>query len=143
MFSSLNPNQFWKRWHISLTSWLRDYIHFPLALRFIRREIHFSYKNGSILITWFLSGLWHGANYTFIVWGMYWSIILIIYKYLKPKNYEDNKIINLIKILWMNLIVMISYVFFRNETLTDSFNYFISMLSKISIPSSQRRVSYM
>ena len=133
-YFSSNPNQFWDRWHISLTSWLRDYIYNPLALNIIRKGNSFFYLNVALVITWFFTGLWHGANYTFIAWGMYWCLILLIYKYIKSPNKVRTKLMSLVNIFFMNLIVMFSWIFFRSETILDAFNFLVGIVTRISMP---------
>jgi D-alanyl-lipoteichoic acid acyltransferase DltB (MBOAT superfamily) len=70
------PSAFWKNWHISLSSWLRDYLYIPLGGN--RKGTLLTYRN--LLITMFLGGLWHGAGWTFIIWGLYQGFILIIFR---------------------------------------------------------------
>ena len=85
-FINNGMSDFWRKWHISLTSWFKDYIYIPLGgnrCRNLRNIIN-------ILIVWLLTGLWHGANYTFIIWGLFFGIILILEKYLF-KNYRTRK----------------------------------------------------
>ena len=115
-----NISEFWKKWHISLSTWFRDYIYFPLGgsqgnrVSIIR----------NVVIVFALSGLWHGANWTFVVWGLYNGLLLIVYHILKLKlkQYKASKV------LWMNSLLTFSlitfgWIFFRSETLNDSFNY--------------------
>jgi len=100
---------FWRRWHISLSSWFRDYIYIPLggnrvsAIKNIR----------NILIVWLLTGLWHGAAWNFIIWGLYFGILLIIEKKFLLKYIE--KLPNIIRILYTNFIVMISFIIFNGN----------------------------
>ena len=137
-FFASNPNQFWDRWHISLTSWLRDYLYNPLALKFIRRGNSFFSINAALVITWLFTGLWHGANYTFIAWGLYWCFILLIYNYYKSsKNISFNGR-NLVSVIFMNFLVMISWIFFRSNSIADSIRYLFKMLNTISIPDNNR-----
>ncbi len=75
-YCSTNPVEFWQRWHISLSSWLRDYLYIPLGGN--RQSVAMTYRN--LLLTMLLGGLWHGASWTFIVWGAYHGILLIAYR---------------------------------------------------------------
>ena len=101
---------FWRRWHISLSSWFRDYIYIPLGgnrvsnLKWIR----------NILIVWFLTGFWHGASWNFILWGLYFGIILIIEKKFLKKYLDKTKII---KYIYTSLIVIISFLIFNSTSL--------------------------
>ena len=102
---------FWRRWHISLSSWFRDYVYIPLGgnRKGLKRQII------NISIVWFLTGLWHGANWNFIIWGLYFGIILIIEKLFLFKVLEKTpKIINRIYVLF---IVLISFIIFSNENM--------------------------
>lgn len=100
---------FWRRWHISLSSWFRDYIYIPLGgsrvnkIKWIR----------NILIVWFLTGLWHGAAWNFIIWGVYFGILLIIEKIFLEKYL--NKIPKVISGIYTLIIVMISFIIFSGE----------------------------
>ena len=72
---------FWRRWHISLSSWFRDYVYIPLGGNRCSKGRHIF----NLMVVWSLTGLWHGANWTFIVWGMYFGVLLITEKYLLAK----------------------------------------------------------
>lgn len=79
-YFSTNPREFWQRWHISLSTWLRDYLYIPLGGNKNGKKAE--YRN--IAITMFLGGLWHGASWTFVLWGMYQGLLLIIHRLLQP-----------------------------------------------------------
>ena len=102
---------FWRRWHISLSSWFKDYVYIPLGgnRKGLKRQII------NILIVWFLTGLWHGANWNFIIWGLYFSLILLIEKIFLLKYLEKApKVINRMYVLF---VVLISFIIFSNENL--------------------------
>ena len=102
---------FWRRWHMSLSFWFKDYVYIPLGgnRKGIRRQII------NILVVWFLTGFWHGANWNFIIWGMYFGLILLIEKVFLLKVLDETpKIINRIYVLF---IVLISFIIFSNENL--------------------------
>lgn len=100
---------FWRRWHISLSTWFRDYIYIPLGgnrvtkIKWIR----------NILIVWLLTGLWHGAEWNFVLWGLYFGIILIIEKLFLEK-YLD-KLPQILSRVYTLLIVMISFIIFNGD----------------------------
>lgn len=100
---------FWRRWHISLSSWFRDYIYIPLGgnrvnkMKWIR----------NILIVWLLTGLWHGAALNFIIWGLYFGFLLIIEKIFLGKYL--NKLPNFLSRIYVLLIVMISFIIFSGN----------------------------
>ncbi|MDZ4725611.1 MAG: MBOAT family O-acyltransferase [Leptospira sp.] len=78
-FFASNPVMFWQRWHISLSSWLRDYVYIPLG----GNRDGFLKQNINILIVWILGGLWHGATYGYLVWGFYLGLCIIVYNIIK------------------------------------------------------------
>ncbi len=104
---------FWKRWHISLSSWFRDYIYIPLGGN---RTTKFKWIR-NILIVWLLTGLWHGAAWNFIVWGLYFGILLILEKIILEKYL--NKCHKVISKLYTLIIVMISFIIFSGENMND------------------------
>ena len=153
-YFSVNIVDFWKKWHISLTSWFRDYVFMPLAfsvswriksekVMFIRSDMVI-YIVASV-ITWFLTGLWHGANYTFLVWGMIHGLVLIIYRWqIKPREKlfkklnisSKSKTILFAESLITLFIILIAWVFFRSNTVSDAVSYISVIFSKslLSIP---------
>ncbi len=83
-----NPRDFWRRWHISLSSWLRDYIYIPLGGN--RKGRLITYRN--VLITMSLCGIWHGASWNFVLWGIYQGIILVVYNWMSKRiNFQLSK----------------------------------------------------
>jgi alginate O-acetyltransferase complex protein AlgI len=83
LFKATNPSEFWKRWHISLSTWLRDYVYIPLGGN--RNGIF--YQNMNLMIVWILGGLWHGATYGYLIWGIYCGLQVVIYNvYAENKN---------------------------------------------------------
>lgn len=153
-YFSKDITEFWKRWNISLTIWFRDYIFLPIAFsltRRIKREKFFFinkelvvYSVG-IIVTWSLTGLWHGANYTFIVWGMIQGLLLIIYhwsnkprkKLLRKINIKKNNLILVsAELIFTLIVIMFSWIFFRSDDLQTAFSYIsgIFSLSILSLP---------
>ncbi|MBF0595052.1 MAG: MBOAT family protein [Candidatus Omnitrophica bacterium] len=78
-YFATNPTEFWKRWHMTLSSWLRDYLYIPLGGN--RRSTLITFRN--LMITMLLGGLWHGASWTFVIWGAYHGLLLSIHKAVK------------------------------------------------------------
>lgn len=106
--STYSVTSFWRKWHISLSSWFKDYIYIPLGGN--RKGKFRKYFN--IFVVWFLTGLWHGASWNFILWGLYFGTILVIEKRFLLKFFEKHKIIgNMVT----NILVVIGFVFFYNE----------------------------
>jgi alginate O-acetyltransferase complex protein AlgI len=153
-YFSSNIVDFWKRWHISLTSWFRDYIFFPVSAAFSWRI-----KNGKVLaiktdifiyvavslLTWFLTGLWHGSNYTFILWGMIHGLFLIMYQLQKaPRKIlfkrlgirGGNKAVVMADTISTLGVVTIAWVIFRAKNIHEGFSYLSVIFSKslFSIP---------
>ena len=115
-YMATSITDFWRRWHISLSSWFRDYIYIPLGGN--RKGVKKQIRN--ILIVWLLTGLWHGANYTFIVWGLLFGIMLIIEKFILSKYLKNTPYI--IKRIYTLFIVLISFVIFRSDNINEAFN---------------------
>ena len=112
---------FWRRWHISLSSWFRDYVYIPLGGSRVSR-----FKNiRNILIVWTLTGLWHGASWNFIIWGLYFAILLILEKFIFKSL--QNKSPRIIKHIITLFLIIISWVIFKIENLTDLVNILKTM----------------
>ena len=127
---------FWRRWHISLTKWMTDYVFIPLS--FLLRKWGECGFIVAIFVNMLVVGLWHGANWTFIAWGAY-NAILYLTHVLLNKNYkykgkvEDNRMLPSLKdfVLMFKtfLLVVLGGIFFRAETIEDAWHYFVSLLS--------------
>lgn len=127
--------EFWRRWHISLSSWFRDYIYIPLGGS--RKSKIVSIRN--IFIIFLLSGFWHGANWTFIFWGLLHALFFIPL-FIQNKNRNNieiisdvdfkSKSIELLKIVMTFSLVTFAWIFFRSSSLTESFSYITHIFSK-------------
>ena len=140
-YFSRNIGEFWRRWHISLSTWFRDYIYIPLGgskqgkLKSIR----------NIFVIFLVSGFWHGANWTFIVWGLYHSILFLpSFLFNTNRNYTssiigENSFLPTIKELLQVgitfLLVSIGWVFFRSENINNSFKFLNQMFTDFSLKS--------
>ncbi len=118
-YISKSISEFWRRWHISLGSWFRDYVYFPLGGS--KCSTVKVYRN--LFIVWFLTGLWHGASYNFILWGLYFFVLIALEKTI----FKDIKLNNSIKMLGTFILTLIGWVLFRAETLTIAINYYKNM----------------
>ena len=131
-YFSKTVSEFWRRWHISLGRWFRDYIYIPLGgnrvskIKWIR----------NIFVVWLLTGIWHGSTWNFLIWGLYYGTILVISKLLTPvynKFYENfpklikSKVYTLFQICRTFGIVLIGYFVFSVDTLTKSIQMFKNM----------------
>jgi alginate O-acetyltransferase complex protein AlgI len=116
-YLSTSLTEFWRRWHISLSTWFRDYIYIPMGgNKTSTKKMFFT-----ILLVFFLSGLWHGAKYTFIVWAMIHAVFLISEHLLKRRNEKPVNIFSrIIKTAYVFLITTIAWVFFRSQTVDDA-----------------------
>lgn len=117
-YISTSITEFWRRWHISLSSWFRDYIYIPLGGNrcTIPRQIL------NLFTVWLLTGIWHGANWTYILWGIYYGILQIIEKFIIS---DDNlkKIPMWIRYITTMLLVIFGWVLFRAESISDAWTY--------------------
>ena len=100
---------FWRRWHISLSTWFRDYIYIPLGGNRVNKLKWFR----NIIIVWLLTGLWHGAEWNFIIWGLYFGILLIVEKIFLLEYLQKSP--KLITRIYTNFIVMISFIIFNGN----------------------------
>lgn len=112
---------FWKRWHISLTSWFREYVYFPLGGNRVENQDKII---RNLFIVWLLTGIWHGANNTFIVWGMYYFIIQLAERFI---GYTDKITKKSIRHLYTLLIVNFGWVIFRAQDIYQAGNFFSNM----------------
>ena len=139
-YFSRNIGEFWRRWHISLSTWFRDYLYIPLGGSKKGKRISLI----NIFIIFLVSGFWHGANWTFIVWGLFHSILFIPSFIFKTNRKYVSSIIaenslmpspkEFIQVGTTFILVTIGWVFFRSETIGDSFNYIINMTQNFQIP---------
>ena len=106
-FASKFVTEFWRRWHISLGSWFRDYVYIPMGGNRVGRFRHFF----NILTVWFLTGFWHGADWTFIIWGLYFAALLLIEKSF-PKKIKD-KAPAFIGHIYLIFAVLVGFVIFN------------------------------
>ncbi len=114
---SYSISEFWKRWHISLSSFIRDYLFIPInKLLNIGPHVKNNYYYLSIFICFLLSGLWHGPNYTFIVWGIIHAFFVILEKFFKFENRR-----NILTKIYFISVLSISFIFFRSNNITQAF----------------------
>ena len=116
-YLSKSITEFWRRWHISLGTWFREYVYIPLGGN--RKGKEQTILN--LMIVWFLTGLWHGASWNFVMWGMYYGILLIIEKFMIGDRLE--KVPGMFRHLYSLLFVMIGWVFFFSPTLGFAWKY--------------------
>lgn len=113
-FISKSATEFWRRWHISLGSWFRDYVYIPLG----GNRVSKSRRLLNLLIVWFLTGFWHGAAWNFILWGLFFGVLLILEKLVLGKGLEETR---LLCHVYMFLAVVISFVIFDAADIQGAF----------------------
>lgn len=120
-YISKSITEFWRRWHMSLSSWFRDYVYIPLGGN--RKETIILVRN--IFIVWALTGIWHGANWTFVIWGLMYGIMLIIEKLLLTKHLE--KMPSILQRIYVLFTVMISFIIFNANSIGEAWNNIIGL----------------
>lgn len=125
-YCAVSIQDFWRRWHISLSSWFKDYLYIPLGGN--RKGTGRTYLN--LIIVFFLCGLWHGASWTFVIWGLYHGFFLVFERIFGS---IIAKMPTISRHLYAMLVVMIGWVFFRAESLDQALNY-LSGLANFSTP---------
>lgn len=120
-YRSGSVTEFWRRWHISLGTWFREYVYIPLGGN--RKGVFRHIIN--LLIVWALTGLWHGAAWNFVLWGVYYGVLLIFEKYVYSK--VQKKLPPIVNILVTFIIVIIGWVFFFSNSFGESVNYLGAM----------------
>jgi alginate O-acetyltransferase complex protein AlgI len=113
---------FWRRWHISLSSWFRDYVYIPLGGNRCSKVK----RVRNIVVVWLLTGLWHGANWTFVLWGAWFCVLLLGEKYIWGKALD--KLPSVLQHIYTMLTVIISWVLFRSDTVSVAWGYLGAMV---------------
>lgn len=122
-YISKSITEFWRRWHISLGIWFRDYVYIPLGGNRCSKGRWFF----NISVVWFLTGIWHGANFNFILWGIYFGIILIFEKLFLLRLLGN--IPKILRHLYVLFLVLVSFVIFDITSIKDIFSYLGAMFS--------------
>lgn len=123
-YVSASVREFWRRWHISLSTWFREYLYIPLGGS--RRGSIRTYVN--LFIVFLATGLWHGANMTFIVWGLWNGMFLIIERIFLGKWLDENRF-RFINHIYTMLVVVLGWVIFRADSLGQALSYYRAMLN--------------
>ncbi|MBR6080389.1 MAG: MBOAT family protein [Treponema sp.] len=121
--SAKSVTDFWRRWHISLSSWFRDYVYIPLGGNRCRipRQIF------NLAVVWFLTGLWHGASWNYVIWGVYYGILLCLEKFVYGKYLE--RVPKFFRHIYLCLIVVVGFTVFAIEDFSKLIPYLGSMFS--------------
>lgn len=143
-YISKSITEFWRRWHISLSSWFKEYVYIPLGGSHIyESDYHTTTRIGrlvftpakkaklriymNIFVVWMLTGLWHGASFNFVAWGVYYGILLVIEKQFLLKRLE--KLPSAVRVIYTMFVVIIGWVFFASADFGSAFSYIASMFN--------------
>ena len=118
---------FWRRWHMTLSRWFRDYVYIPMG----GNRVSYSRWILNIMTVWFLTGFWHGASFNFILWGLYYGIILIIEKKFLLKFLEKHKIFSHI---YSIILILIGFVLFNSNSVLEFIIFIKNMFGLGGIP---------
>lgn len=140
-FAATSPSDFWRRWHISLSTWLRDYLYIPLGGS--KKGKILTYRN--LFLTMFLGGLWHGANLTFVIWGIYQGVLLIIHKIYSDvmKKYsfylklQENIIYKILAWVFTSIFIAYGWLIFRVQDFKQLYEMTITIYNKIGVIGSE------
>ena len=125
-YLSKSVTEFWRRWHMSLGSWFRDYVYIPMGGNRVSKPRWFF----NIFTVWMLTGFWHGAAWNFILWGLLFAVVLLIEK-LVP---AIQKLPNALKHLYVMLLIVLSFVLFNAENLTQAGADFAGLFGGANLP---------
>lgn len=126
-YISKSITEFWRRWHISLSSWFKEYVYIPVGgSRCGKLRMCFN-----LLLVWFLTGLWHGASYNFILWGLYYGVLLIIEKLFLKKILR--RMPSIVSHIYTMFFVVIGWVLFSLENLGNVMHYLSAMFGNASL----------
>jgi alginate O-acetyltransferase complex protein AlgI len=133
-YFATSPSEFWRRWHISLSTWFRDYLYIPLLKRGSqpapRRRLF-----ASVMVVMLLSGLWHGANWTFVLWGLYHGLLLVLYRLFSRKAHTEQQSMRLgsflVRAIVMFQLVCLGWLLFRAESIAQVGTMLTRMISDL------------
>ena len=126
-YISGSVTEFWRRWHMSLGSWFRDYVYIPLGGNRVSKIKWFR----NIFVVWFLTGFWHGAAWNFIVWGLYFAVLLMLEKLWLKKYLDKSKVLRHVYVMFL---VIISFVIFNAADMGEAARYIASMFGFGNVP---------
>lgn len=130
-YFSKSIKEFWSRWHISLSTWFRDYVYIPLG----GNRCSKIKRDRNLIITFLISGLWHGANWTFVIWGGIHGIAQVLENRLGCANKKFSKPVNIIKWLIVFIFCNLAWVFFRAQTINDAIFVIETIIMDLKTPS--------
>ena len=116
-YISKSITEFWRRWHISLSTWFRDYVYIPLGGNRVNTLRHVR----NILVVWLLTGIWHGASWNFVIWGLYYGVLLLIEKFFLGKYLE--KLPSVFRHIYCMFFVMLGWNLFVFDDIGAGLHY--------------------
>ena len=135
-YISRSVAEFWRRWHMSLGTWFRDYVYIPLGGNRVSKARWFF----NTLVVWLFTGFWHGAAWTFIIWGLYFAAFLLLEKFFLAKFFE--KLPRVFSHVYVLLAVAISFVVFNAADMTEAINDIGGMFGALDIPFWSKETAY-
>ena len=121
-YESRSITEFWRRWHISLSSWFREYVYIPLG----GNHVTISRNIVNLLIVWMLTGMWHGAAWNFVAWGVYYGVILVMEKYVWGASVEQ--LPKPVQHIYAGAVILVGWVFFFSPSLGYALRYLWAMI---------------
>jgi len=134
-YISKSITEFWRRWHISLGTWFRDYVYIPLGGNRVSRVKHLR----NIAVVWLLTGFWHGAEWNFILWGALFAVLLIVEKLWLVKHLESSRVFSRIYVLFF---IIISFVIFSLTDINGILTHFAAMFGAGGVPFNSAEFAY-
>ena len=134
-FISKSVTEFWRRWHMSLGSWFRDYLYIPLGGNRVSKGRWFI----NIFAVWLFTGFWHGASWNFIIWGLFFGVLLVIEKFWTYKFFNKSRVIGRVYILFAGLI---SFMVFQLPTMGEAFSFIGGLFGAGGIPFASAETLY-
>ena len=122
-YISRSITEFWRRWHMSLGSWFRDYVYFPLGGSRVNKPRLIL----NLFVVWFLTGVWHGANWTFILWGLIYFVLLVIEKFTGFYKKDKTLLSKVLLSIYTLFFVLMGWVLFRATSMSNAFSYMLNM----------------
>ncbi len=130
-FSKSIP-EFWRRWHISLSSWFRDYVYIPLGgSKVPKYRLYFN-----LIVVFLISGLWHGANWTFVIWGLLHGIYMLLFYItlnIRKKMFSDTSLYRFFCLIFTFVLVCFGWIFFRANSISDAFYIITHLFSNLNL----------
>ncbi len=135
-FISKSIAEFWRRWHMSLGTWFRDYVYIPLG----GNRVSMPKWIFNTLVVWFLTGFWHGADWTFILWGLYFAIFLMMEKFFLNKFFS--RLPKFVSHIYVTVVILVSFVLFNGAGVSGAFSDIGGMFGAGGIPFVTKETAY-